>query len=675
MHGSICLFSKYLQHLLEGENLNELDISSASSSNNIFRNKNSLSTGWAGTCSILELMNKIQVDLKKELTSLDSIFSSNHQKTINSYETTANSLDKLFTVNAVISPRPSELTGNLVPSFENEFRDKTNRSLIGGEIYYDFTYTLTPFITKLMGNILDEINSLVSDDSFQTIIDIAFSNFKNFDTTVATASNVMNNRIFDIKNYFLTIQFLLMFFTWGYLLFFVALVTVYIVYLVKEYEILYYIIIILVNILFVMILIEIFLSSFFGQFRLICHEIPRAINFIFTGTYMVSGNSASYPAQFGRGDQNMTLMFTTCLNGDQDLTSLFIPSVYLNTLFSLESNINTLYQNLSNIIMKSNIANNDYNSIDSPNILKSIMKLELIHENLNLASEGFGEDEIYNILSKIRENLDSENCSMKYKYYVVRESDCPPESIKLNVIDNTTGVYHCYIIQNLGSGAMASYAESGCDNTYINTAISFIQYINVLLEARLYQLKNFQDYTSTTFKNLSIELSSLSEILNNSISDINNYLNLAKNKSNCGSSRFDLIDFSDFIGDTTEYDARLVVIFSAFLGVFGFVLLYSFLVVLNGFDQKGNNIDDDHKFYFQNYNKNNNINIKVNKSRPRLINNNTYDRDINDDNFKGDFLDYNKTNKKNNTVQAQPKTEQKVEMSYLSKKNEDSDSD
>jgi hypothetical protein len=154
MHGSICLFSKYLQHLLEGENLNELDISSASSSNNIFRNKNSLSTGWAGTCSILELMNKIQVDLKKELTSLDSIFSSNHQKTINSYETTANSLDKLFTVNAVISPRPSELTGNLVPSFENEFRDKTNRSLIGGEIYYDFTYTLTPFITKLMGNIL-----------------------------------------------------------------------------------------------------------------------------------------------------------------------------------------------------------------------------------------------------------------------------------------------------------------------------------------------------------------------------------------------------------------------------------------------------------------------------------------------------------------------------------------
>ena len=65
----------------------------------------------------------------------------------------------------------------------------------------------------------------------------------------------------------------------------------------------------------------------------------------------------------------------------------------------------------------------------------------------------------------------------------------------------------------------------------------------------------------------------------------------------------------------------------------------------------------------------------MNKSRPRLINNNTYDRDINDDNFKGDFLDYNKTNKKNNTVQAQPKTEQKVEMSYLSKKNEDSDSD
>ena len=29
MHGSVCLFSKYLNHLLEGENLEELDISSA----------------------------------------------------------------------------------------------------------------------------------------------------------------------------------------------------------------------------------------------------------------------------------------------------------------------------------------------------------------------------------------------------------------------------------------------------------------------------------------------------------------------------------------------------------------------------------------------------------------------------------------------------------------------
>ena len=35
MHGSVCLLSRYLDHLLEGENLDELDISSASSSDNI----------------------------------------------------------------------------------------------------------------------------------------------------------------------------------------------------------------------------------------------------------------------------------------------------------------------------------------------------------------------------------------------------------------------------------------------------------------------------------------------------------------------------------------------------------------------------------------------------------------------------------------------------------------
>ena len=73
MHGSVCLLSRYLKNLLEGENLDELDISSASGSNNIYRNKKSLSTGWKGTCPILELMFKIQSDVYKEIYSFDTI--------------------------------------------------------------------------------------------------------------------------------------------------------------------------------------------------------------------------------------------------------------------------------------------------------------------------------------------------------------------------------------------------------------------------------------------------------------------------------------------------------------------------------------------------------------------------------------------------------------------------
>ena len=671
MHGSVCLFSKYLQHLLERENLDELDISSASSSNNIFRNKKSLSTGWTGTCPILQLINEARNDLNEELTSLNSIIYTYHQNITSSYESLESAFNYIFTVNSINKPRPSGLTTSLTPSFENEFRNKTNTTLIGGEIYYYFSNKLKPLVTQINGVILNEINSLINSNTLKNEMDSAYFNFQNFDTAVVTASNIMNKRIIELKDYFLTLQFWLMFFTWGYFLFFIALAIIYLIYFDKQYIILYYIMIILVNILFVLMLVEIFLSSFFGQVRLICHEVPRIMNFIFTGTYMISGNSASYPAQFGRGDENMTKMFTTCLNGDSDLLSLFIPSDYLNSLISLENNVNGLYTDLNYILMKSNIISNDYNSIENSIILKAIIKFELLHDNLFLASEGFGEDEINNILSNIRKNLDSESCNMTHEYYVVRESDCPPGSIKLNVIYNTTGEYHCYIIQKLDSGVSASYG-SGCDNNYINKAIAFIGELNWLLEARLYLLKSFQDIYSGTYKNLSNELSSLSETLTKSNSEINNYLYLIRNYSNCGSSRFDLIDFSDFIGDTTEYDARLVVIFSAFLGVFGFVLLYSFLVLINGFSAKDNYYDDDYGYDFGNYKKRN-INIKVNKTK-RKKNNGNYDDEDEDEEVESDDEDKNRKSKRNTKAQVQPKTGQKVEMSYISKNNEDSDS-
>ena len=612
MHGSVCLFSKYLSHLFEGENLNELDISSASSSDNIFGNTNSLSTGWTGTCPVLQIFSSINNDYSSELSSLNSIISSNHQKTMSAYNTTSTLIDNLYTISPITKPAPSGSSATLTPIFEYEFSDKTNKSSIGGEIYTDFTTKLKPYVEKQNSNIQTSLNSLVNSNTLKTNINDAYTNIVKFDTAVATASNIMNNRILDLKDYFLTLQFLLMFFTWGYLLFFVAIGVLYVIYICKQYDIVYYILIVLVNILFVIMLIEIFLSSFFGQVRLICHEIPRAINFIFVESYMVSGNSASYPAQFGKGDEIMTKMFTTCLNGDGNLGNLFISSSDLSSINTLKNDASSLYVSMNEIINSSNLVLNNYNSIDNSIFLKSIIKLELMKDNLYVASDNLGDDSIYNILSNITTKLNSEDCAMNNEYYVIRGSDCPSGSIISLTIHNSPGESHCYIIPNLSEGVKASYTN--CDNEYINKAIDFIKEIKSLLDTRLEKLKNLQIYYSSTFRNLTDEIYSTSEKLNNTYSILNNGLKKVSDISNCGSVRYDLIDFCDFIGDTTEYDARIVVIFSAFLGVFGFVMLYAFLVVLNGLTQSEN--DNDYNDYGYNYGKNKklkNIKIKVNK--------------------------------------------------------------
>ena len=671
MHGSVCLLSKYLNHLLEGENLEELDISSASSSDNIFSSQNSLSTGWTGTCALLNYYNNIYQNYTSELNSLSNMLSSNHDSLLSSYTSTNNLINGLYTVKYITSTRPSGLTGSLMPKSELEFSDSTNKSLIGGEIYSDFTTKLKPNVESINSIIQTNINTFVNSDKYKQNVDSAYQNFVNFDTAVATASNIMNNNMLDLRDYFLTLQFLLMFFTWAFMLFFGAIIVLYIIYAVKEYNILWYFIIILVHILLVLMLVEIFLSSFFGQVRLICHEIPRAINFIFTGTYMVSGNSASYPAKFGTGDANMTKMFSTCLNGDGNLANLFFASSDISTLTNLQNSISSLYTTIKQIVDNSNVITNDYNNVQNSAFLRGIIKLETMKDNLFMATEGFGDDDIYNILTNIRTNLNLANCSMSNEYYVIRASDCPLGSVQLTTIYNTTGAMHCYVIPNLASSAAASYINQGCDNNYINNAITFIKEIYNSIDTRLTQLKTLQNTYSTTFNYLSTEITSLSNIINSTYSVLNTNLG-SSSISNCGSTKFDLIDFCDFIGDTTEYDARIVVIFSAFVGVFGYVMLYSFLVVLNSFSGYEN--DNDYDDYGYNFGKKKkkvrNINIKVNSARPIKRESNEYEKEEEEE----EDDEYKKKLNNKRREKTPPKTAQKVEMSYLSKNNQDSDS-
>ena len=665
MHGSVCLFSRYLDHLLEGENLDELDISTASSSDNIFTNQKTLSTGWTGTCSLVEYFNNINTNYASEKASLTNIFSTSHQELLTYYSSTSTLINNLYTVSYITSERPSGLTAALMSKSEYEFSDKTNNSLIGGKINTDYNNYLKANLDLLNSTIRTSVNSFVNSDSYVNNINDAYQNLANFDTTVATAANVMNKNILDLKDYFLTLQFTVMFFTWAYLFFFGGIILLYIIYVCKKYGILWYFIIIIVHFLLAMMLVEIFMASFFGQVRLICHEIPRAMSFIFTGSYMVSGNSASYPAKFGTGNANMTKIFTTCLNGDGNLINLFLTSNDLSTITSLRSSVTSLYMNVKQISDKSNVIINSYDTLENSIFLKGIIKLQTMKENLYMATEGFGEDDIYTILNNIRTNLDLQNCSMTSEYYVIRVSDCPSGSVQLTTIYNTTGTIHCYIIQNLETSATAAYSNEGCNNTYINTAITYIKEINTLIDTRLTQLELVQNMYSSSFDLLIKEVTSLSNKINSTYDQLNSNFD-STSIGNCGSSRFDLIDFCDFIGDTTEYDARIVLIFGSFVGVFGYVMLYTFLIVLNTFESYdiGNEYDD----YGYNYGKTKarNINININKSRPIIKDNNYYENEEEEEYYK------NKLNYNNQKVP--PKIGKNIEMADLSKNNDDSDS-
>ena len=662
MHGSVCLFSRYLSNLLDGENLDELDISSASSSDNVFSGKKTLSTGWEGTCPLVNQYSNIYNNYSAQLTYLNTLITTNHNNLLNQFSITNTLINNLYTVTYITSTRPSGSTSSLIIKSEYEFSDKTNSSLIGGKIYNDFSNNIKTNVESLNGTIKTNINSFINNNAYAKSINDAYENFVKFDTAVATAANVMNKNILDLKDYFLILQFILMFFTWAYMFFFGVIILLYIIYACKKYNILWYFMVILIHVLLIMMLIEIFMSSFFGQVRLICHEVPRAMNFIFTGSYMVSGNSASYPAKFGTGNANITKMFTECLNGDGDLASLFISKSDMSTISNLKDIVTSLYITVKNISEKSNTLTNNYANILNSDLLKSIIKLETMKENLYMATEGFGDDDIYTILNNIRTNLDLANCSMKEEYYVIRASDCPSGSVQQTTISNSSGTVHCYVIQNLLSTTSASYANAGCNNDYINQAINFIREIYSLIDARLLQLQILQDYYSTSFSYLSSEIESVSSTINTTYNML--YSDFSSSTiDNCGSSRFDLIDFCDFIGKTTEYDARIVVVFAAFIGVFGFVLLYAFLNVLNTFET--NEVDMDYDDYGYNYGqktrKIRNINININKSRPNK--NESYEQD--EDNFK---------NINNNKKKVPPKSTQKVEMSYISKNNEDSDS-
>ena len=673
MHGSVCLLSKYLDHFLNGENLEELDISSASSTDNIFSNKQTLSTGWTGTCPLVNFYDTIYSNFSTQFTSLANEFDTMHNNLLNIYGTLKTFLDNnLYTIRTTTVSRPSAIYGGLTPKCESEFSDKTNTNTIGGQINSNILNKLKPNIEILNTTIKNGIMNFQNNDAYKKSVDDAYENFVKFDQTVASASTVMNTNMIDLKDYFLSLQFNLMFFTWGYVLFFGLTILFYIIYICKESNFLWYIIIILVHLLLIMMLVEVFLSSFFIQVRSICKVIPKAMEFIFTGTYITSGNTASYPAKFGTGNSNMTTMFTNCLNGNGDLNSLFSISNNSNSLSNLKSSITNLYLQIKEIIDNSNLATKSYDNLDNSIIYKFITNLETMKNNLYMATEGFGEDDLFNILRNIRTYLDYQNCSMTNEYFVIKAADCPSGSVQTTTIRDVSGIIHCYVIPNLYSTSEAAYTNSGCTeaNRYINLAIPFIKEIINIVDQRILIMRMLDAGYIQTFSELYNEITTLSKKINSTYDLLNSNMN-SSSISNCGSVRYDLIDFCDFIGDTTRYDAKIVVIFSAFVGTFGYLMLYTFLVVINSFTYNENYYEDDDyaNDSYKNKNKLRNINNNVYKAKP-------IKRETVDDEEEEEEEEETKKKKLNNNKKNKipSKTGQKVEMTYLSKNENDSDS-
>ena len=224
MHGAVCLFSNYMDHLLNGENLEELDISSASSSDNIFSNQNTLSTGWKGTCPLVNFYDSIHSNYSTQFNSLVNIFTSQHNSLLDSYSTINSFFDTVFTIKTTTVSRPSAIYGSLTPKFESEFSNRNNKDTIGGKIYSDFLVKIKPYVEILNTTIKNGINNFEKNDEFTKNLDWAYENFVNFDQTVADASSVINKYMIDLKDYFLSWQFNLMFFTWGFMFFFVLLI-------------------------------------------------------------------------------------------------------------------------------------------------------------------------------------------------------------------------------------------------------------------------------------------------------------------------------------------------------------------------------------------------------------------------------------------------------------------
>ena len=603
-YSSVCLFSKYFQHFLEGENLYELDLSHYHKIKNSVSQIYNLSSNWKGTFNLVEMLNNFKNDYSNNITLLNSVIDSNscssesvcHKNTKKYYQITKKKIEKLTNISEINSARPSGETDKLIPNFENQFSDLSNISLFGGQIYNSFKYILENNINK-MDEIQNELITYISDINIQNQLNDAYNNILIFDKTIASAASIMVTNFINNKKIILNLyEFMYMFIASSYFIVFTCVFIFFLIYECKKYNYIYYLLVAFMNILVILSIFEIILSALFQGISLFCKETPRVMKFIFTEDYIINGNTEYYPPNFGNKDSSMAELFSICLNGDGDLLQKFISKPLLNSYLTqtqeIKVKLNDIYSKINNDVQKSSISINSYDIFKNNSyIFLNILKLEEMYNNLYLTSDYFGDDDIKNIINNIRANLDYPPCGMIYEYFVIKKSDCPKHSVILNkIMPSNDSIYHCYVIQDLSNDSKANYNGLTCDNNYINQAINFIKEINNLLKKRIHQLKELQNNYILTWNNMNSEIHAINSLLDNIEYLLYDEINNKYSFANCSSIKYDLIDFSEFLTDKVNYRASIMIIFSSLIGILGYVLLYCILLILSKIENNSHNL-------------------------------------------------------------------------------------
>ena len=592
----MCLLSKFFQHFLEGENLYELDLKNYNDiDGNSYSLTSSLSSNWKGTCDLIEKLNYFKNNYTNTLSILNTTLETSscssdtlcHKNTMNNFETTSNLIEKLDTINSISSARPSGNSTQLTPNFELEFQNRSDLNSMGGIIFNNYINNLVADISDLE---IIQLGATAYINYYEITNELndEYKNIMNFDKTVSSAASIiMTNYINDKKLILNFFQFMFIFIFTGYLGTLTCIIIFLIIYQLEKYRCLYYFLIGFINLFVIFALWAIVLSALFQGIRLFVRESPRVMKFLFTEDYILNGNTDAYPPKFGYQDQTQINFFDICLNGNGDLLSNYLNKNKLIDILTVTQNIlglsHNLYSNINTDIKNSNLIKNSYDILNNESYLySSIIKLEEIKNNLYLASEGFENDDIREIINNIRTNLDNTACQMTFEYYVIKKSDCPRYSIILTEITNTVeNIYHCYVIQDLVSGTRAQYTGTTCNNDYINNAIAFIKEIDSMLNNRINSLKEIQTNYVLTYNSMQAEINQINSTFTKIADLLKDKINNNYPKANCSSLKFDLIDFCEYMYDKIGYKLKIMIIFSCLSGMLGYIVLYFILLILN----------------------------------------------------------------------------------------------